>query len=302
MKKRTEFFPSHYQNCIGFSEIDFSDGCEVGCIYCGLTKSKNNIDKLDFPDLSDISSITKGIYLSPNTDPFSSSNKSKSKELLNQFLPKGIPFLIITKSKISADIIDLLADHKDNIVIQVSLARLNDELNNYVEPNASSAKARLETINKLALKGIKTTALLMPLYPSVDDSEILLQEIVKRFANVGAFFLKAAYVLIRDGSKAKDIQAKNSILNHPMLNKSWNLMSEKIYPHIGEANIYPYSERKKTYQLLTGLCSENNLKFAACSVLDPQILIDKQRKYLVCHNVWMFRKSRRIKMEYEINI
>ena len=83
---------SHYENCIRFQEIDLSDGCDVECIYCGLASKKDECITLEIDEIIDGGVPDKGIYLSPNSDPFYHTVAEKTHKLLEHFLPQGIPF------------------------------------------------------------------------------------------------------------------------------------------------------------------------------------------------------------------
>lgn len=278
MKKNTKkledifFVASHYAQCIDKYELDITDNCDVRCRYCSLKNKENdrlgaNILSWNIP--ADIKQ--KGIYLSPNSDPFSKRARNITHEVLARFLPKGVPFLIITKNEISQRTIDLLAQYPSQIYVQVSISRLDDVLNAYIEPGAASAADRLNTISKLIAAGIRVTPILMPLFPMLDDTVDRLSTLVNICADAGAKYLKAAYVVI----DTHDPRQVHKMLKHPLLQYSLLYMTKYIKIHIGGGVTVSASQRMIMYQHMSKLCSHYGIQFQSCPILDPAVLEEK---------------------------
>ena len=264
-----QFLPPHYA-CIGKYELDVVSSCNVGCIYCSLKNDGRPqplaIDHLidgDYP--ADL--IKKGIYLSPNSDPFSKNARDNTHRILEAFLPKGVNFLITTKTMIPQHTLELMMQYKKQVYAQVSLARLDDNLNKLLEPGAASAANRLATIKTLVDAGFMVTTLFMPLYPHLDDQHERLSSLVQACAAVGNKYIKASYLVInpRD-DKAQKMQ------ENELLRKSWDMMTEEIKINIGRGRILPELTRMETYALLTKLCYDNGITFYSCPILDPKVL------------------------------
>jgi DNA repair photolyase len=290
--KEASIQESSYANCIDFYELDLTTTCSVGCIYCGLRKSGERFGLLDIQDILTSGTPQKGIYLSPNTDPFFRDAAKLSHKVLERFLPEGVPFLIITKQKIPDETIELLSRFPEQVIAKVSLARLDQRLNAYIEPAAASAQARLNTIRSLAEAGLSVQALMMPVYPAVDDSDEKLEAIIVAFAQAGVSMVKAAFVLMRDGDSAKDSRMLRRMLAHPVLKKSWRLLREEIKPLIGTARVPTIDYRIRFYEQLAQLCNGHGMEFAACSVLDPPALeLARGRNFISCRSVWMFQEK-----------
>lgn len=283
---------SHYCNCIDFYEIDLSNGCDVGCIYCGLAKRKSNSEYLDVGDILEGSTPNKGIYLSPNSDPFYGLASERSHRILERFLPEGVPFVVITKSFIPDKTIKLMSKYPNLVIPKISLARLDQELNSYIEPRAASVQIRLDNMRRLSEAGLKVIALMMPMYYSIDDTQEKLDEIVAEFSNRRVSILKASYVLIRKGKYLKDQYILDKMKSHEKLKECLDLMTDEIEPHIGTANTIPFEKRTDLYKRLTEICEKHNIKFSACSVLDPEIFSNSSNGFVKCKNVWIFRNKR----------
>ncbi|MFC1565130.1 hypothetical protein ACFL6G_09360 [candidate division KSB1 bacterium] len=280
---------SSYQNCINFKEIDLTDGCSIGCIYCGLSKHARS-EQLDINDLLNSNKIPKGLYLSPNSDPFAHNAAESTHELLRYYLPKGVNISIITKSIIPANTISLLSKYYRQVIPQISLARMNDALNNYIEPGAASANERIQNMEEMSVSGLKVRALAIPMYPGIDDTEDNLRTLLINFKKAGVSSLKAAFVLVRIGGKRKDEFILNRMIKHPELKNCLNKMTETIKAHIGDGNVPEITYRKQFYCKVAEICKEYQLKFASCSVLDPALLDCETTGFPVCKSIWTFSK------------
>ncbi|MCX6822585.1 MAG: radical SAM protein [candidate division SR1 bacterium] len=256
------FVPSHYP-CIGAYEIDVTSGCSVNCCYCGLKKTAHAAHTNIPGDLKE-----KGIYLSPNSDPFAKLARDGSHELLERFLPQGVQFLIITKSYIPTCTMDLLAKYAPQVYVQISISRLDNELNNIIEPCASTARERLEIMSSLVASGVRVVPCMMPLFPGIDDTDTSLTSTIIACANAGAKYLKAAYAVL----DYTDVGIVKRMIAHPILKQSFHLMTEYQKIHIGGGLTTPKTHRMQFYERITQLCAEHGLRFQACPILDPAVL------------------------------
>jgi len=269
-KNRGFILPSHYSPCIDKYEIDLTSGCSVQCCYCSLKNKRSQ--KISIDDImsskmpSDIRE--KGIYLSPNSDPFSKLARNTAHDILTRFLPEGVPFLIITKNNIDPRTIELLAKYPSQVYVQISISRLDTSLNCYIEPGAASAGDRLQTIRELVDVGIRVTPILMPLFPALDETSEKLLAIVSACANTGAKYLKASYVVIN----SLDTIQVQKMMKYPPLQKSLMYMTEHVKIHIGRGIIVPKEQRMRLYEFLTDLCVYHGMKFQSCPILDPAVL------------------------------
>jgi len=273
---------SSYPNCIKYYELDVAIGCNVKCIYCGLANANQKVRCVNIDEVLKQVTNVKGVYLSPNTDAFSKICSDTSHKILEYCLPKGIKFLLITKNIIPKKTIELIAKYPQQITIKVSLARINQELIKYIEPGSASADNRLKTMKSLVDAGLKVQALLMPLYPGIDDDEEKIISLIDKIHETGVRLVKAAYVVIRKGDKPKDKEIINKMLSHTELKNSWDLMTEIQQVQIGEGQIYPFEKRLSFYSMLAKICSERDMKFSACTVLDSALKNITNSDFLIC--------------------
>lgn len=280
--------PSSYPECIGLDELDVTSGCDVQCVYCGV-RQRGLSRPLSVETLIDQPIPPgRGVYLSPNCDPFSPVAVDSTHRVLERFLPHGVRFLIITKCEIPSRTISLVAKHSRSVLVKVSLARLNQPLNAFLEPGAAHVAARLGNIRRLAAEGVVVGGLAMPLFPGVDDTPANLDELMEAFSRAGALFVKAAYVVLRLGPSQKDRSILNGIRMHPELGRSLRQMTETIKVQIGEGNVPPLGRRKELYRYLQHLCRRLRMNFVACSVLDPPILPHRAADLHVCNSIHTF--------------
>jgi DNA repair photolyase len=279
MSKQTEkqisqarFLPSHYAECIGKYELDLTAGCNVGCGYCALRESvykKKSISAILAGDAGYIPSdlAARGIYLSPNSDPFSKPARNLAHELLAHFLPQKVPFLLTTKNRIPEKTLDLLGQYRKQVYVQVSIARVDDEISRFIEPGAVLAKSKLENLFELSHRGIPHAAILMPLFLGMDDTPEALRATVESCAQAGTKYLKAAYAVINP----RDEGMVNSLTAHPDFAKSYAAMNEFLKIHIGSGLTAPWQQRVALYKRLVDLCTQNGMQFQGCPILDPAV-------------------------------
>jgi len=283
--------PSSYPNCIRYDEIDFTKGCEVGCLYCGLAKSKEKISHFEIETiLSNIDTVNKGVYFSPNSDAFSSLAVEKTHKVLHEVLKRGKKVLINTKCVIPDKTIELLANYTEKCTIQVTVGRLDQDITNFLEPHSSLIEDRLKNIQAMCNKGIYVNGLIMPLFPGIDDDPEKLIELVNKLADTGLKCIKAAYVILKFGDDEKSLRMINQIKSNPLFESSLRLMTEHIKAHIGEGNIVDIKTRIETYRFIKDLCDSKNIKFLACSVLDPVLMDKNEVPCRICRNVLHYRK------------
>jgi len=272
--------PSSYPHCIQYHELDVTRGCSVKCIYCSLEYFSEGVQRVDvnleelekqIQTLKDEGTFN-GIYLSPNTDAFSKICADTTHEILEYFLPKGVAFMLTTKSIIPQKTIQLLAKYPDQLLVKISLSYADQELLKYVEPGSASATDRLKTMKALVEAGIeKVQALLIPLFPGVDDDKEKITALIDKIKETGVRLIKAQFVVIREREKPKDIAIINKMKNHPELKKSWELMTETIKIQVGGGQILPREKRFDFYKMMYQICSDRGMIFAACCVLDSAL-------------------------------
>lgn len=198
-------------------------GCEHGCVYCFARNThpywgysagldfesvilvKKNAPSLLKKKLSSKSWMGEPVMFSGNTDCYQPIEKKLkiSRQCLQIFLDFKNPVGLITKNKLMLRDLDIIQElHKDNLVhVAVSINTLDDDLRSKLEPRASTVKTRLELIETLSKAGIPVKAMLAPIIPGLNDSEIF--SLVRHVAELGA--RDASYIIVRLNGDIKEI-------------------------------------------------------------------------------------------------
>ena len=200
-------------------------GCEHGCAYCyartyheylgysaGLDFESKIVVKPDAPELLEKTFSKPGykpgvISLSGVTDCYQPVERRlgltrRCLEVLARFRN---PVIVITKNALVARDIDHLGElaRHGAVAVYLSVTTLDPDLARILEPRASSPRARLETIRKLADAGIPAGVSAAPMIPGLNDSEM--PEILRAAADHGATF--AAYSIVRLPGAVADVFA-----------------------------------------------------------------------------------------------
>jgi len=201
---------------IGFDQsINPYRGCEHGCIYCfarpthcylGLSAgldfesvliAKTNTAELLERELSRPGYVPKPIMLGSNTDPYQPIEKTHglTRQILEIMERTNHPVGIVTKSASVLRDLDVLTALASRGLVRVALSvtTLDHRLARKMEPRASTPARRIEAIGKLNAAGVTAGAMMAPIIPAINDSEI--EAVLERVAQAGA--RSAHWVLLR---------------------------------------------------------------------------------------------------------
>lgn len=190
-------------------------GCEHGCVYCfarpshaymGLSPgldfetrlfAKPNAAQLLERELSKPGYTPRPIAIGTNTDPYQPLERRYKlmREVLEVLDTCSHPVAIVTKSALvtrDADILSRMAE-RNLAKVAVSLTTLDHKLSRTMEPRASAPHKRLKAIQVLSEAGVPVSAMMAPIIPALNDSEI--EAILETAADHGAS--EVAYVLLR---------------------------------------------------------------------------------------------------------
>jgi DNA repair photolyase len=272
-------------------EIDLMQGCDIGCIYCSLSDNEK-IGPVNIDNILGTSISPNGIYLSPKSDPFSELAKENTHRVLEKFLPEGTGVELITKKKIPEKTIKLISQYPNQVVPNITLCRIDQELNNYIEKNAATTRERLDTIKDLSEAGMNVIVRMTPVFPIIDDGYETLEDFVCQISEAGAFQVKVAYAVIRDALAFRSII--NKMIMHPRLKQAWDVMTDTIEIYKGKGNVPPLDRRVQLYRNLFELTKRYGLKFGVCSILDLPMLEMKEEDlgFPLCRSVLLNMESK----------
>ena len=220
----TEFFSDTTQSIITYNDspdvgfdagINVYRGCEHGCIYCyarptheflgfspGLDFERKIIVKRDAPlllrrELGAKKWSPQVLAMSGVTDPYQPIERKLqlTRQCLQVLADFRNPVGVITKNHLITRDLDLLQElnQYSAVAVYISMTSLDPSLRKIMEPRTSPPKARLDTIEQLAKRGIPVGALLAPIIPGLNDHEI--PKLIEAAKNAGARF--AGHVLLR---------------------------------------------------------------------------------------------------------
>ncbi|WP_412064615.1 PA0069 family radical SAM protein [Rhizobium sp. SYY.PMSO] len=190
-------------------------GCEHGCIYCfarpthaymGLSAgldfesklfAKPDAAKLLERELAKPGYKPRVIAIGTNTDPYQPIEKEWRimRQILEVLNKASHPVAIVTKSALVMRDIDILKEMAARNLVRVGLSvtTLDRKLARAMEPRAATPPRRLEAIQALSEAGIRTSIMVAPIIPALNDHEI--ERILDAGRAAGA--LEASYVILR---------------------------------------------------------------------------------------------------------
>ncbi len=198
-------------------------GCEHGCIYCyarpnhayvGLSPGldfetklfvKANAAQLLEAEFSKPRYRARTIMLGGVTDIYQPIERGYgvTRAILEVMQRWRHPTALITKSQLVIRDLDILAPMAERNLARAALSvtTLDRRIARVMEPRAAAPHRRIETIRSLAQAGVPVTAMVAPIIPAINDSEI--EAILEEAARAGA--TQAGYVVLRLPLEIKDL-------------------------------------------------------------------------------------------------
>ncbi|MHA7305789.1 Rv2578c family radical SAM protein [Arthrobacter sp. TMN-49] len=198
-------------------------GCSHACVYCFARKSHTYLDfdsGVDFDsqvvvkvnvaqvltkELRKASWQRDHVALGTNTDPYqrAEGRYQLMPGIIKALAESGTPFSILTKGTLLARDLGLLREAGQHVSVGmgISLALLNEDLANTLEPGTPSPKARLALISKLRDAGLPCGVMAMPILPWLTDSDDALDSLFAALAHAGATGLSAGALYLRPGTR-----------------------------------------------------------------------------------------------------
>ncbi len=198
-------------------------GCEHGCVYCYARPShaflnlspgldfetrlfaKVNAAELLRSELAKPGYVCEPIALGANTDPYQPIERDYriTRSLIEVLAEHDHPLAIVTKNALVERDVDLLAPMAEKGLARVflSIATLDHEVARHMEPRTSAPQRRLETLRRLAARGIPAGVIVAPVVPFLTDHDI--ERVLAAAAEAGA--TAAGYVLLRLPFEVKEI-------------------------------------------------------------------------------------------------
>ncbi|HLW96442.1 MAG TPA: radical SAM protein, partial [Solirubrobacteraceae bacterium] len=183
-------------------------GCTHACVYCFARPTHRYLDldagrdfereivvKVNAPEalaqeLARPSWKHEHVALGTNTDPYQwvEARYSLMPGIWRAMLESRTPCSVLTKSPLLLRDIDILAELavEELFSAALSIPTLDEGAWRATEPHTPSPAARLEAVARLTEAGIRTSVLVAPLMPGINDDPAAVREIVRRAREAGA--------------------------------------------------------------------------------------------------------------------
>ena len=203
--------------------INAYKGCEHGCTYCFARPTHAFLDMspgLDFetrifhkPDAAALLEAELRnpryrcdvIAMGTNTDPYQPVERDTglTRSILEVLAAHDHPVSIITKSDLVLRDLDILGPmaRKGLAKVMLSVTTLDRDLARKMEPRASTPSRRLRAIRRLTDAGVPSGAMVAPVIPGLNDTEM--EAILAAVADAGGLY--AGYILLRLPLEVKEI-------------------------------------------------------------------------------------------------
>jgi DNA repair photolyase len=184
--------------------VNFAVGCTHACPFCyassiwdrGPGAGRRWGDYLFLPsNLGEAIRLTpwdrwagEEVLMSSTHDPYLPQLVEGARSILSAALPAGVRFCVQTRSPLAARDIPLMARFREQVRLQVSVATMDAGFARLIEPRVATPEARLRLLERAAEAGIRTGAIVAPVFPPVDarmDWRSDLESIVERLAGIG---------------------------------------------------------------------------------------------------------------------
>jgi len=268
--------------------VDLTAGCSFGCLYCPFAAIGARVRGVSRPtalDLSRLNDLTppQSVFLSPASDAFAPQAVEGTHTLLSYLLPRGTTVGIVTKGIVPERTLALLAEYRPQVEgVAVGVTSLDDHRNTVVEPGCPPARQRLDTIERLADRGVPAALRLDPLFPLLDDQPADLTALVEEAARRGAYAVTATYVFAW-GRHLRRLQRE------PLLAEACRLLTERAPMEGGAAFSVPLARKLETYGFLAQVASERGLWFNTCGCKDLRVR-ESGRVFASCRNVLFLKR------------
>ena len=231
--------------------LDPYEKCEFGCKYCDSPGEtifiKNNVEEIVEKELKNKQGriIIGSVY-----DPYQKAESlfKKTRKVLKIIKKTDSPCHILTKSDLILRDIDIIADMK-NCLVTISITSLKEKIQKLFENKIPTSETRLETVKKIAERGVKTGVAVIPFLPFIVEDEI--EEIVK-----SAKKHKAHYLLY----KPLELKGDQKKVFLDVLKKSFPSLVKK-YESLYNTSYLPDPEySREISKKFEKTCRKNNLK------------------------------------------
>lgn len=198
-------------------------GCSHSCVYCFARATHNYLDLdagKDFDneiivkinvaevlakELRKPSWLRHPVALGTNTDPYqrAEGRYRLMPGVIAALANSGTPLSILTKGTLLRRDLPLLAEASREVPVDLamSIAIVDDALQDSLEPGTPTAAARFATVAAVRNAGLDCSVFLMPILPYLTDSRAHLDEALRQAKQAGASSVLYTALQLRPGTK-----------------------------------------------------------------------------------------------------
>ena len=158
------------------------------------------------------------VMLSSTHDPYIPELKGMAHAILAKALPKGVRFCIQTRSTRVLDDLTILAEYRNQVRLQISLATSDEEFARKIEPRVPSPASRLRILREAKDSGIRIGVIVAPVFPPLTarpDVRRDMKEIASMLSDVKPDYIFGESLHVRGGN----YRLLEEILQEPIRSK-----------------------------------------------------------------------------------
>ncbi|NLS08459.1 radical SAM protein [Nesterenkonia sp. MY13] len=191
-------------NCFARKTHEYLD-LDAGKDFDSQIVVKTNVADVLRAELAKPSWGHEHVALGTNTDPYqrAEGRYRLMPGIIQALADSGTPFSILTKGPLLKRDLPLLkeAAKKVPVSVAVSLAIMDTELQQMVEPGTPDSRARLSLIKAITDAGLECNVLAMPILPWLTDSATHLDSLHGALAEAGASWVSTGALHLRPGAR-----------------------------------------------------------------------------------------------------
>jgi len=202
--------------------VNYAIGCTMGCKFCYVDSihkkfGHRRVGNIVYNDWGNYFAVPENmdeliektpwakwkgveVMMSSTHDPYLAQLSKTARKILEKALPAGVKFCIQTRSPLVERDFDLIAEYRDQVRLQVSIATYDDALSRLVETRVVPPRRRMETLRKAKANGLRTGVIIAPIFPPVAarmDVRADVDAIVSDLAEIKPDFIYGESVHVR---------------------------------------------------------------------------------------------------------
>lgn len=124
------------------------------------------------------------VMLSSTHDPYLPQVYKWTRKILETALPEGVKFCIQTRNPLVEQDMNLIAEFRSQVRLQVSIATVNEDLSRIIEPRVVKPERRFQILSKAKSYGLNTGVILAPVFPTLKIRQDVLEDLKTMATNL----------------------------------------------------------------------------------------------------------------------